>query len=60
MQKIKISEVAEVTGGKILSGNPEDSFDCVGKDSRAVKQGMFYIAIKGENFDGNKFYKEIL
>ena len=55
MQKIKISEVAEVTGGKILSGNPEDSFDCVGKDSRAVKQGMFYIAIKGENFDGNKY-----
>lgn len=55
MQRIKISEVAEATGGKILSGNSEDSFDCIGKDSRAVKQGMFYIAIKGENFDGNKY-----
>lgn len=55
MQKIKISEVAQATGGKILSGNPNDSFDCIGKDSRAVKQGMFYIAIKGENFDGNKY-----
>ena len=55
MQKIKISEVAQATGGKILSGNPQDGFDCIGKDSRAVKQGMFYIAIKGENFDGNKY-----
>ena len=55
MQSITISEVAQATGGKILSGNPQDSFDCIGKDSRAVKQGMFYIAIKGENFDGNKY-----
>ena len=55
MQKITIAEVAQATGGKILSGNPEDNFDCIGKDSRAVKQGMFYIAIKGENFDGNKY-----
>lgn len=55
MQKITISEVAQATGGKILSGNPQDSFDCIGKDSRAVKRGMFYIAIKGENFDGNKY-----
>lgn len=55
MQRLTISEVAHATGGKILSGNPQDSFDCIGKDSRAVKQGMFYIAIKGENFDGNKY-----
>ena len=55
MQTIKIAEVIEATGGKLLSGSMEDSFDCIGKDSRAVKQGMLYVAIKGESFDGNKY-----
>lgn len=55
MQTIKIAEVIEATGGKLLSGSMDDCFDCIGKDSRAVKQGMLYVAIKGETFDGNKY-----
>lgn len=55
MQELKIREVLKACGGTLLSGDENASFSLIGKDSRAVKEGMFYIAIKGENFDGNKY-----
>lgn len=55
MQEIKIAEVLEATGGKLLSGSPDEAFSVIGKDSRAVREGMFYIAIKGLNFNGNDY-----
>ena len=39
----------------------EDSaFDCVGTDSRAVRPGQLFIALKGEHFDGHDYAKQAL
>lgn len=43
-----------------LSGSPEISFKItnISTDTRTLKKGDIYLALKGENFDGNKFILE--
>lgn len=35
-------------------------FPCISTDSRKIPQGSIFFALKGENFNGNKFAKEAL
>ena len=60
MMKISIDKVLEVTKGKLLSGNKNDFLGDIIKDSREIKKGDTYIGIRGENFDGNIFYKDAI
>ena len=58
MQKISAKELLNLleTNSKV-----EDcEIDNVVTDSRKVKQGDLFIAIKGEKFDGHSFVKEVL
>jgi UDP-N-acetylmuramoyl-tripeptide--D-alanyl-D-alanine ligase len=59
---VKISEIVEVTGGKLLSGDlgKEVELSRVSTDSRSVHKGDFFIALSGANFDGNCFVDEVL
>ncbi len=51
--KMMLSACAEVMQGKLVG---EDSaITSVSIDTRAIKPGQLYIAIKGHNFDGNEF-----
>lgn len=51
-----LSEVAACVQGKLVG---EDIvFSSVSIDTRAIKPGQLYIAIKGHNFDGNEFMAE--
>lgn len=52
---MKIKDILEVINGKLISGNENDELGNFSKDSRTVAKGDVYVAIKGENFDGNKF-----
>lgn len=47
------SEIAEVTGGKLIGEDVEVSG--VSTDTRAIERGDLFIAIRGENFNGNDF-----
>lgn len=38
----------------------DGAFDCVGTDSRAVRPGQLFIALKGERFDGHDYAKQAL
>ena len=55
---MKIKEIIKVTKGKLIIGNEETEIKEFCKDTRIIKPGDTYIGIKGENFDGNKFYLE--
>ena len=57
---MKVKEILKVTNGKLLCGNEED--ECINfvRDSREVKKGDVYIALKGEKFDGNDFYLDAI
>ncbi|MBE5805712.1 MAG: UDP-N-acetylmuramoyl-tripeptide--D-alanyl-D-alanine ligase [Clostridiales bacterium] len=55
---ITIKDIIKICNAKLIYGNEE--FECTdfSKDTRTIKDGDVYIGIKGENFDGNKLYKE--
>lgn len=57
MIEMTAREVAQVVDG-VLIGNGDIIINDVQYDSRAVKNGTLFAAIKGEKVDGHKFIKE--
>lgn len=55
---MRLSEAALATHGKLLGA--DISFSSVGTDSRAIKQGQLFVALKGENFDGHDYAAQSL
>ena len=61
MQKeIDIEKAIEVCNGKLLTNNIENKLNNFIIDSRNVAEGDCFVAIKGENNNGNKFLKMAL
>ena len=56
--KLTIKKILEITGGKLVCGNEEEINEKYSKDTRTINQGECYVGIMGDNFDGNKFYKD--
>ncbi len=52
---LKINELVHASKGKLISGNGKGSVSGISIDSRVIKKGEAFIAIKGENFDGHDF-----
>jgi UDP-N-acetylmuramoyl-tripeptide--D-alanyl-D-alanine ligase len=55
---MRLSEVALATDGQLVGVDVE--FCCVGTDSRAIKKGQLFVALKGENFDGHEYAAQSL
>jgi UDP-N-acetylmuramoyl-tripeptide--D-alanyl-D-alanine ligase len=51
--------VAEACGGEIRQGSAKAKVKNVCTDSRKAKPGDVFFAIKGDNFDGHDFLKEV-
>ncbi|MBF8251042.1 MAG: UDP-N-acetylmuramoylalanyl-D-glutamyl-2,6-diaminopimelate/D-alanyl-D-alanyl ligase, partial [Deltaproteobacteria bacterium] len=49
--KASWNEIIEAISGKLVSGKPEGHISGVSTDSRSIKPGELFIALKGENFD---------
>ena len=49
------AEIAAVTGGRIVSGDPQTRIGRWSIDSRTVKAGDLFVAIRGDRFDGHDF-----
>ena len=60
MKEIMIKDILTCTGGKLITGNEDFICKKFSKDTRTIKEGDIYIGIKGENFDGNVFWKKAL
>lgn len=60
MKNLSIKNIIEVTKGKLIVGNEENICKTYSKDTRTIKKGDCYIGIKGEKFDGNKFWETAL
>jgi len=58
--RASISEIAKATGGHPLQGDPAVAVNGVTTDSRAVKPGQLFVAIRGERFDGHRFVQAAL
>ena len=60
MKNLTVKEIMKVTDAQLIQGNPEYEYKNFSKDTRTIQKGDTYIAIKGENFDGNLFWKQAL
>ncbi len=60
LKNLTIKEIIKVTKGELIQGNLEFVCKNFSKDTRTIQKGDTYIAIKGENFDGNLFWKQAL
>ncbi|MBU1853288.1 MAG: UDP-N-acetylmuramoyl-tripeptide--D-alanyl-D-alanine ligase, partial [Candidatus Omnitrophica bacterium] len=50
-----VKDILISTKSKLLSGNEEDILTGVSTDTRRLKSGELFLAIKGERFDGHNF-----
>lgn len=55
-----LNEILEATGGKFIYGNLNVSVTGVSSDSRTIRPGELFIAIRGEKFDGHNFVAEVV
>lgn len=53
MEKLKLSQIAEYLN--TVTENPDVVVTGVKKDNRQIEPGDLFVAIKGDNFDGNDF-----
>ncbi len=55
---MRLSEAARVLGGRLPG--PDGEFAAVGSDSRSIASGDLFVALKGENFDGHDYVRDVL
>jgi UDP-N-acetylmuramoyl-tripeptide--D-alanyl-D-alanine ligase len=56
---LNITDVTGATGGEVIYEGKQD-FSGVSIDSRTIKEGELFIALKGDRFDGHDFVNEAL
>lgn len=56
----ELSFVLDSTKGRLVSGNIPERFSGVTTDSRKVRPGELFFALKGDNYDGHRFVDEAL
>lgn len=55
---MRLSEAATALNARLVGGDV--AFESVGTDSRNIQAGQLFVAIKGENFDGNVYAAEAI
>lgn len=60
MRPLDANTIAQVTGGKLVSGDGGVVASFVSTDTRTISEGALFIALCGENFDGNEFVSQAL
>src|SRR5437588_11143323 len=55
MNKLSIFQIAEFASASVSGGDGNVSIDKISTDSRTLKRGELFVALRGENFDGHKF-----
>jgi UDP-N-acetylmuramyl pentapeptide synthase len=60
MDKTPLAEIAEMSGTKLLGNALDVSISNINKDTRTIKPGDLYVALRGDNFDGNAFAAQAL
>src|SRR5438045_165679 len=55
MNPLPISQIAKLGGASLSSGDGSVLIDKLSTDSRTLKPGELFVALRGENFDGHNF-----
>ncbi|MGC8766877.1 MAG: UDP-N-acetylmuramoyl-tripeptide--D-alanyl-D-alanine ligase [Brevinematia bacterium] len=60
MIDVSVSWLASATKGKLVHIGSQKIVNNISTDSRTIKEGDCFIALKGQNFDGHNFIKECI
>ena len=55
-----IDDILKATGGELVAGERDRSFDAIGIDSRHIRTAEVFVAIQGAVHDGHRFIPEVL
>src|ERR1043166_7521668 len=55
MNPLPLSQIAKFSGASLSSGRGSVMIDKLSTDSRTLRPGEMFIALRGENFDGHNF-----
>ena len=58
MDATTFEKIAGWAEGRLVAGEPGDKVSVVCTDTRALKAGDFFVALRGENFDAHTFVAE--
>lgn len=56
--EMTFEELLKYSKGKIILDNENKKFNKLSTDTRKIEEGDIFLALKGENFNGNKYVKE--
>jgi UDP-N-acetylmuramoyl-tripeptide--D-alanyl-D-alanine ligase len=59
MNPLSISQIADLAGAKLEQGDGNALVERISTDSRTIKKGELFVALRGENFDGHKFAEDV-
>jgi UDP-N-acetylmuramoyl-tripeptide--D-alanyl-D-alanine ligase len=57
---MSVKDVVQATGGRLLSGSQDASLSALFTDSREVKPGGLFVALRGEEQDGHGFIPQAI
>ncbi len=60
MNPLPLSKIAAWTSATLVSGDGELTVTRVSKDTRTIEPGDLYLALRGENHDGNAFVADAI
>ncbi len=55
MNPVSILQIVDLSGAKLEQGDEQKAVERISTDSRTIKKGELFVALRGENFDGHKF-----
>ena len=53
-------DIVSATGGRLVQGSAHQPIERISIDSRTVGAGDFFVAIRGERFDGHDFVADAM
>jgi UDP-N-acetylmuramoyl-tripeptide--D-alanyl-D-alanine ligase len=59
MNLLSISQIAAFAGAQLEHGGETILVERISTDSRTIKKGELFVALRGENFDGHKFVPNV-
>jgi UDP-N-acetylmuramoyl-tripeptide--D-alanyl-D-alanine ligase len=60
MERLTIAEIIKAIKGELICGPSQGEITGVSIDSRTIKKGEIFFALKGERFDGHEFLEQAI
>jgi len=59
MNPLPLSQIAQLAGGSISCSDETVVINKVSTDSRTLKPGELFVALRGQSFDGHNFVESV-